>query len=101
MADQSETPTFSHSRRLKIAFGVTAATLAALACVVLVNYFSSEIFRRFYFSASTRVQLSTRTLSVLRSITNRVEITVYFTKDPDDPFYANVYPDVATLLKEY
>jgi hypothetical protein len=101
MADESETPSFSSGRRFKIAFGVVVATLAVLACVVLVNYFGAQFFRRFYLSSSTRVQLSSRTLSVLRSITNRIDIVVYFTKDPDDPFYRDVYPDVAALLKEY
>jgi ABC-2 type transport system permease protein len=101
MADDSQNPSFSPGRRFKIGFGVTVATIAVLACVVMVNYLSGQIFHRFYLSSKTRVELSSRTKSLVRGLTNQIQVTVYFSKNPDDEFYRDVYPDVASLLKEY
>ena len=46
-------------------------TLLVLAVVVMVNYLGAKFFHRFYLSSQTRVALSSRTLSVLHSLTNR------------------------------
>lgn len=101
MADDNSSPSFSPSRRFKIGLGVAIATISVLVCVAMVNYLSGQIFKRFYLSSKTRVQLSTRTVSLLRGITNKIQITVYFSKNPDDSFYRDAYPEVAALLKEY
>jgi hypothetical protein len=92
----SPQPSFSPRRKWSIAFSVTFATLAVFAILLGVNYLSSKyFFHRFYLSADTRVQLSPRTLSVLKSLTNKVDVTIYY--DKDDPTYA----DIVSLLREY
>ena len=47
-------------------------TALVLAVVVMVNYLGAQFFGRFYLSSQTRVQLSPRTLTVLKSLTNHV-----------------------------
>jgi hypothetical protein len=88
-------PTFSRSRRWSIAFNVLLSIVGVLALVVMANYLNGKYFRRFYLSSHTRVELSTRTISLLRSITNKVNVTLYYDKDED------VYADLTELLKEY
>src|SRR5262249_25531806 len=63
--------------------------------VVMLNYLGGRYFRRVYTSDLTRIELAPRTLSVLRSLTNQVQITIYY--DKHDPLYQNI----ADLLKEY
>jgi len=66
------------------------------AILVGVNYISSHYFpKRIYLSSDTRVQLSPRTLSVLRSLTNDVDVTIYYNKE--EPLYA----DIVNVLQEY
>jgi gliding motility-associatede transport system auxiliary component len=92
----SPQPSFSPRRKWSIAFSVTAATIAVFAILIGVNYLSSRyFFHRFYLSADTRVKLSPRTLSVLKSLTNKVEVTVFYDKEDD------VYPEIVSLLREY
>ena len=89
-------PSFSPGRRWKIGFDVIVRTALVLAVVVMVNYLGAKFFGRFYMSSQTQ-RLSTRTLSIVHSITNRVNVTVYFdTKDED-----NFYPTIKALLDEY
>lgn len=88
-------PSFSRGRRLKIGFSVAVMTVAVFAVMVMLNYLSGQIFRRAYLSSNTRIELSSRTTSLLHSLTNRVQVTVYCSKD--EPFFA----DMADLLKEY
>jgi hypothetical protein len=87
-------PSFSPSRRWKIGFDVVVRTFLVLAVVVMVNYLGAIFFHRFYLSSQTQ-QLSTRTLSVVNSITNRVAVTVYYDKSDD------WYPMIMALLNEY
>jgi ABC-type uncharacterized transport system involved in gliding motility auxiliary subunit len=70
-------------------------TALVCAVVVMLNFLGAQFFHRFYLSSQTRVQLSSRTLSVLHSLTNRVAVTLYY--DRKDDFY----PDIVALLKEY
>jgi hypothetical protein len=93
MATNSQ-PSFSPGRRWKIGFDVIVRTALVLAIVVMVNYLGAKFFGRFYLSSQTQ-QLSTRTLSVVHSITNRVTVTVYYDKDDD------WYPMIIALLNEY
>ena len=89
-------PSFSPGRRWKIGFDVVVRTALVLAVVVMVNYLGAQFFRRFYLSSQTRVKLSSRTLSVLHSITNHVTVTLYYDTDQDD-----FYPTIVALLNEY
>jgi hypothetical protein len=88
-------PSFTPRRHLKI--GLDAAVRTALVCavVVMLNYLGAQFFHRFYLSSQTRVALSSRTLSFLQSLTNRVTVTLYY--DKRDEFY----PTIVALLNEY
>jgi hypothetical protein len=89
-------PSFSPRRKWGIAFSVGFATAAVFLILLGINYLSSQyFFKRFYLSTDTRVQLSPRTINVLKMLTNRVEVTVYY--DKDDPLYG----DIVSLLNEY
>jgi hypothetical protein len=88
-------PSFSTSHRLGIGFDRLLRTLLVLAVVVMANYLAAKFFHRFYLSSQTRVALSSRTESVLRTMTNTVNVTLYFDRK------AEFYPDIAALLNEY
>jgi len=74
---------------------ITVRTALVLAVVVMLNYLGAKFFHRFYLSSQTRVALSSRTLNVLRTMTNTVNVTLYF--DRKDEFF----PDIVALLNEY
>jgi ABC-type uncharacterized transport system len=74
---------------------VAVRTALVCAVVVMLNYLGAQFFHRFYLSSQTRVALSSRTLSVLQSLTNRVTVTLYY--DKHDEFY----PAIIALLNEY
>ena len=86
---------FSPARRWRIGFDVVVRTVLVLVVVLMLNYISARFFHRFYLSSQTRVVLSPRTVNVLRSITNTVNVTLYF--DRKDEFF----PDIVALLNEY
>lgn len=89
-------PSFSPRRKWGIAFSVVAASLAVFLILIGVNYLSGRyFFKRFYLSTDTRVRLSSRTLSILKDLTNHVDVTVYY--DKDEP----IYGDIISLLNEY
>ncbi len=44
----------------------------------MLNYLGAQFFHRFYLSSETRIALSSRTLTMLRSITNQMVITLYY-----------------------
>jgi len=88
-------PSFSPRHRWKIGFDAVVRTALVLAVVVMVNYLGAQFFHRFYLSSQTRVELSSRTVSVLHSLTNHVTVTLYY--DRQDDFY----PDIVALLNEY
>ncbi len=88
-------PSFSRARRWRIGFDVLLRTALVLAVVVMVNYLGAQFFQRIYLSSQTQVKLSSRTLSVLHSITNHVSVTLYYDKTDE------MYPTIAGLLKEY
>jgi hypothetical protein len=88
-------PSFSPASRWKIGFDVVLRTALVLAVVVMANYLGAKFFHRFYLSSQTRVALSSRTVSVLRSMTNTVNVTLYFDRKAD------FFPDIVALLNEY
>ena len=87
-------PSFSPGRRWAIGFDVVVRTALVLAVVVMVNYLGAKFYARFSLSSQTQ-QLSTRTLSVIHSVTNQVAVTVYY--DKTDYWY----PMLMALLNEY
>jgi hypothetical protein len=88
-------PSFSPGRRWKIGFNVVVRTIMVAAVVVMANYLGGLFFGRFYFSSQTRVELSSRTVSVLHSLTNHITVTLYYDRQYD------FYPTVVALLNEY
>jgi hypothetical protein len=93
-------PSFSTASRWRIGFDVILRTALVVAVVVMANYLASTFPQRFYLSSQTRVALSSRTLAVLKSVTNQVDVTLYYNTRPDDS-EPNFYPDIAALLDEY
>ncbi len=96
MSDEAKSrPSFSTGRRLNIAFDVVLRTLVVLAVVVMANYLAGKFFFRHGLSAKTGVELFPRTLNLLRSVTNQINVIVYY--DKDDP----LYPGIESLLREF
>ena len=94
--DPKSQPSFSPGRRWKIGLEVVVRTALVLAVVVMVNYLGARFFwGRFYLSSQTRVQLAPRTLEVLKSLTNHIDVTLYYDKQDD------FYPTIVALLNEY
>ena len=93
--DETSRPSFSPVTRWRIGFDVVLRTVLVLAVMVMANYLGVRFFHRYYLSSQTRMALSTRTLSVLRSVTNRVDVTLYFDRKAD------FYQDIVALLNEY
>jgi len=94
----TETPaksSFSTARRWGIGFNVALGIFAALAVGVMANYLGGRYFQRLYLSTRTRVELSPRTLNLLRSLTNQIQVTLYYDKDD------LLYSDITKLLDEY
>jgi len=90
-------PSFSPGHRWKIGFDVVLRTALVLAVVVMANYLAARphLYGRFYLSSQTRVQLSSQTTDILKSLTNQVSVTLYYDKQD------NFYPDIVALLNEY
>src|SRR6266487_1345563 len=88
-------PSFSRRRKWSIGLDVLARTIVVLAVVIMVNYLSGQYFRRFFLSSQTQIALSSQTISVLKSLTNQIKVTLYY--DKEDPLYSTVL----ALLKEY
>jgi ABC-type uncharacterized transport system involved in gliding motility auxiliary subunit len=98
MSDEPKSrPSFSPASRWGIGLDIVLRTALVLAVAVMLNFLATKFYHRFYLSAQTRVQLSPRTLAVLHSLTNRVDVTLYYdTRDEKD-----FYPDIVALLDEY
>ena len=88
-------PSFSTARRWKIGFDTVIRTLLVLAVVVMANYMASLFSRQFYLSSQTRIHLNPRTVDILQTLTNRIDVTVYYNKDD------GMYSTIMALLNEY
>lgn len=87
--------TFSRGRKWNIAFQVVVAVAAFMAIVVMVNYLSARHFKRFHWSDRGSMALTPRTLALLQSMTNQVEVTVFFDSE------AVLLAPVNQVLEEY
>lgn len=95
-AKSQHTPSFSPGRKWGIGFSVLVGLAATLAIVVMLNYISRNFFfRRMFLSSQTRIELSAQTLSLLKSVTNNVKVTLYY--DKEEPMFTTV----AALVNEY
>jgi len=95
---ESEPPlkkSFSAWKRWSLGLDVVVRTAVVLAVVVMVNYLGARWSQRFYLNAAARYELSPRTTGLLKSITNDVQVIMFY--DRENP----IFPAVDTLLKEY
>ena len=90
-------PSFSPYRKWGTGLHVLFLSLIVLSVVVMVNYISRDCFLRFHASTRTRLELSPRTVGLLRSLTNQVKVTLYYDTEDDKAFYGTV----VDLLSEY
>ena len=93
--DSHSRPSFSPYRKWGIGLHVLLLVLVVLSVVVMVNYLSRDYFLRFHLSAHTKIELFPRTVSLLRSLTNQVKVTLYYDTNEE------LYQTVADLLGEY
>ncbi len=84
-------------RRWGIALSVLVSVLAMLALVVMANYLSSRHFVRLHLANDARFELSPLTRQLLRTLTNEVQVIVFFEPDPQETLYSAV----KTLIAEY
>ena len=97
MSDLKSRRSFSPASRLQIGFDKVLRTVLMLAVVVMLNYLGAQFFHRFYLSSQTRITLSSRTLTILHSITNQITVTLYY----DTHDQNNFYPTLVELANEY
>ena len=89
---------FSNGRRWLNWLNTMLAVVAVLAMVVMANYLAAGHFKRFQVDRDSAFKLSAQTLRVLDSLTNDVNITIFF-----QPHGANeeIYGLTSGLLTEY
>ena len=89
---------FSISRRWLNWLNTLLAVAAVLALVVMANYLADGHFKRFQMDRDSAFKLSEQTLRVLDSLTNDVNVTLFF-----EPHGANeeIYGLASGLLAEY
>lgn len=90
-----ETPSFSAAQRFRIGLDLCFRTLVVLAVVIMVNYLAGRFFERRYLSSDSEIRLSSLTVSLLKSITNQVNVTLYFDRDSD------YYSTIVDTLNQY
>lgn len=86
---------FSAWMRWGHALDLVVRTLLVLAVAVMVNYLAGRWHERFHLSTPAHQSLSPRSLGLLKSFTNHINVTLYF--DRADPLYSTV----TALLDEY
>ncbi len=88
-------PSFSPGRKWSIGLNVVLLTFFVFAVVVMANYLSRDYFYRFHLDTRAKLKLSPYTLGLLKSITNKVSVVLYYDQDN------SIYTTVADLLNEY
>ncbi|HWN96686.1 MAG TPA: DUF4350 domain-containing protein [Methylomirabilota bacterium] len=96
MNGEERTPaSFSWMRRWGAVLNLIITVAAVLVIVAAVNYLVIRHYQRFHWSQDVEAQLSQRTRTILRSLTNDIKVVAYYnSKDP-------LFPRVKGLLKEY
>ena len=95
--DPQSKPSFSPYRKWGMGLHVFFLVLVVFAVVVMANYISQEYSLRFHLSTRTAIELSPRTVGLLRSITNQVKVTLYYDVGDEESLYGTV----ADLLGEF
>ena len=93
--DERRPATFSWLRRWSAALNLVIAVGAVAVLVAGANYLVIRHYKRFHWSQDVERQLSSRTRTILASLTNNVKVIAYY--DWKDP----LFPRVKGLLKEY
>lgn len=88
-------PSFSPARRFGIGLNLLFRTLLVVVVLGMVVHLSNRYFHRVYLSTHTRVELSPRTVNFVKTITNRVKVTLYFDREQE------LYSTITALLAEY
>lgn len=88
-------PSYSPGQKWAIGLRVTLLTLIVAAVLSLLNYLSREYNTRVHLGSTTKLELSSRTVHYLKTLTNRVKVTIYY--DKDEPLYSTI----RDLLREY
>jgi len=81
--------------RILSKLNVLAALLLAFVLVLMLNYFSLRNPFRWDWSGRQYYALSEKTLNLLDSLDQRVDVTVFFQEDH------KLYPEIENLLEEY
>lgn len=99
MAGPSKQPhrpqSFSPVRRWKIVLDTVLRIILVIGIVVMANYIGSLFSRQIFLSPKMRVHLSPHTVSILQTLTNRVDVTVYYNKSD------GMFSTIMALLDEY
>jgi len=95
MDDPTPKTSFSAGRRWGIFFSVIISIIAVIALVIMVNYLGARYYARLTLSTQTRQQLSPQTISLIKSITNEINVVIYYDKKDD------LYGYIVTVLDEY
>jgi hypothetical protein len=91
-------PSFSSGRRWLGALSTVLAAAGALALVVMLNYLAAGHFLNFDWSRDAAFKLSPQTKAVLESLTNEVQVTIFFKPHGDNE---EIYSLAQGLLEEY
>jgi len=94
-ANPKSHPSFSAGRRFNSALHAGFGMLAIAALVVMANYLATRHSLRWFLSARSEFRLSPQTLGLLRTLTNQINVTVFY--DQRDPYFSMV----TGLLREY
>jgi hypothetical protein len=93
----STKPSFSSGRRLLNGLNFVIAVASAIALVVMANYLASGYAKRLEWTTNARWKLAPQTIRVLETLTNDINVTVFFDAKGEE----EVFGMVTGLLKEY
>ncbi len=94
MADERK-PSFTPGLKWSIGLNVLLIVIVVLSVVAMVNYLGRDYFLRVHINSHGQHELSSLTTRFVKSITNRVNVTIFY--DKEEPFYSSV----ADLLRQY
>lgn len=93
--DPQSKPSFTPRRKWGVGFDITVRTLVVVAVLVMLNHLAALFFHRQHLSHASQDELSSLTRNAALSVTNQVQVTVYY--DRNDEFYRKI----VALLREY
>lgn len=93
-----ETPlkkSFSAWKRVGFNLDLIVRTVVVFALVVMLNYLGIRWYQRIPLNARVKQHLSERTVGLLKSVTNDVNVTLYYDHDEE------IYSSITALLDDY